>query len=140
MRTIAIYHVNKTKEPWLAEAISLYRQRLRTTINLTYIPLKNDAQLLAAFHKEKTMLALDPQGKHLSSEGFAAELWRHFDTQGAHLAIAIGGPEGLPQEIRQKASLYSLSRLTFTHQIALLILTEQIYRAVEIHKGTPYHK
>ena len=59
---------------------------------------------------------------------------------GSRLSFIIGGAEGLPAEVRADATLVSLSRLTFTHQMARLVLAEQIYRATEIRKGSGYHK
>jgi len=66
---------------------------------------------------------------------------RFWVNQGSRIAFAIGGAEGLPpQIIKQAAYILSLSPLTFTHQITRLILIEQIYRALEIEKGSQYHK
>lgn len=62
---------------------------------------------------------------------------------GSRLAFVIGGAEGLPPSIkaaRQRYEFWSLSRLTFTHQWARVLLTEQLYRATEIRKGSGYHK
>ena len=52
----------------------------------------------------------------------------------------IGGAEGLPPSLKKNQELWSLSKLTFTHQWARVLLTEQIYRATEIKKGSGYHK
>jgi 23S rRNA (pseudouridine1915-N3)-methyltransferase len=63
------------------------------------------------------------------------------DSCGGKIALVIGGSDGLTPWMKQKAKwLISFSKLTFTHQITRLILLEQIYRALQIHKNTPYHK
>jgi 23S rRNA (pseudouridine1915-N3)-methyltransferase len=63
-------------------------------------------------------------------------------TGGSRLAFVIGGAEGLPASIKgsRQYEFWSLSKLTFTHQWARVLLTEQLYRATEIRKGSGYHK
>lgn len=61
-------------------------------------------------------------------------------TGGSRLVFVIGGAEGLPPSLKKSKELWSLSKLTFTHQWARVLLTEQIYRATEIKKGSGYHK
>jgi 23S rRNA (pseudouridine1915-N3)-methyltransferase len=56
------------------------------------------------------------------------------------LTFVIGGPEGLPPSLKKYPDRLSLSPLTFTHQIVRLVLVEQLYRAIEIAKGSSYHK
>ena len=101
---------------------------------------KNDAQLLDWVEKEVNVVALDPVGKQFTSEAFSAFLANCWEEGGARLSIVIGGAEGLPPSLKQRAKLVSLSSLTFTHQMTRLILLEQIYRALEIQKGSHYHK
>jgi 23S rRNA (pseudouridine1915-N3)-methyltransferase len=80
---------------------------------------------------------LHPEGTHIDS----LEWSRKFASFGARLTFVIGGAEGIPPHILQKASFqWSLSKLTFTHQITRLLLLEQLYRALEIQKGSGYHK
>jgi len=138
--TFKILSVGKNKEEWLETAINLYKDRLKGTATFTFIWAKNDQQLEAFALKEKFLIALDPQGPMLTSEGFAHFLEKQWMEQGATLTFVIGGAEGLPSSIREKAPLLSLSKMTFTHQMARLILVEQIYRALEILKGSGYHK
>jgi 23S rRNA (pseudouridine1915-N3)-methyltransferase len=62
-------------------------------------------------------------------------------TGGARLSFVVGGAEGLPPELKGAPyELLSLSKLTFTHQFARVVLAEQIYRGAEIRKGSAYHK
>lgn len=140
MIKIRILSIGKTKESWLEEALDEYVKRLKPTLQIEFAFAKNDAQLLEWLAKETRAIALDPQGKLLTSEAFSAFLYDQIEAGGARLAFVIGGPDGLPPSLRQNALLLSLSPLTFTHQLARLVLVEQLYRAVEIAKGSPYHK
>lgn len=137
---IHIIAVGKTKEAWLQEAVCLYEDRLKGTLNLKSTWVKTDEQLIEAAAKERRCLALDPEGKAYKSEEFSKLLMTELVAGGSHVAFLIGGTEGLPTEIRKQYPLVSLSPLTFTHQITRLILIEQIYRAVQIAQGTRYHK
>lgn len=85
-------------------------------------------------------MALDENGKQFDSIQFSKTLYDGFEDGGAHVSFIIGGFAGLPQEIRDNFPLISLSQMTWTHQMARLLLIEQIYRAYEIRKGSNYHK
>ena len=136
---IKVLAVGKTKEGWLESAIGEYVTRLKKEITLEQVVVKDDAQLLKLVAKERQVIALDPAGSSYSSEEFSNLLSQKIEKGGARLAFVIGGAEGLPLELK-KGALVSLSPLTMTHQIVRLVLVEQIYRAIQIQKGTPYHK
>lgn len=137
---ITIYSVGKIKETWLEEACAEYVKRLSTSVKIVAEWAKDDAQLLKATQKERLLLCLDPQGKQYTSEEFASMLTKKLEQGGARLGIVIGGPLGLPNELRETHELISFSKMTFTHQCIRLLLLEQIYRAFEITRGSPYHK
>lgn len=137
MIKVKVYTVGKTKEEWLQNALEVYESRLKSSLALEWILAKNDDQLKQFLEKENNFICLDPKGKQYTSEEFSTFLVR----AGSRIAFVIGGAEGIPEEIKAKAkSLISFSKMTFTHQIARLILVEQIYRAMEIEKGSGYHK
>ncbi len=140
MIKIKIIAVGKTKESWLNEALQDYIHRLKGTVQFEFIYAKDDSQLLDTVSKESDPICLDAAGSLLTSEGFAAYLEKKLQTNGPRLTFVIGGPEGLPQSLKAHPSRLSLSPLTFTHQIVRLVLVEQIYRALEISKGSAYHK
>jgi 23S rRNA (pseudouridine1915-N3)-methyltransferase len=141
MYKIKIFSIGKTKESWLIDAISEYEKRLKAIMPIEWIFAKNNDQLKTFLEKENAFIALVPAAKELCSERFAKELYLNLERFGSRLNFVIGGAEGIPQDIEEKAfSCLSLSKLTFTHQIARLILVEQIYRATEIEKGSEYHK
>lgn len=88
-----------------------------------------------------TMIALDETGKPLTSTGFAAELGRARDAATAGAALVIGGPDGLDSALLGEASLtLSFGALTWPHQLVRIMAAEQIYRAMTILSGHPYHR
>lgn len=85
-------------------------------------------------------VALEIEGKNLSSPELASFLDNQA-LQGREVCFVIGGPEGLPQAIRQSCDLqWSLSRLTLPHDLAMVVVAEALYRASTISAGHPYHK
>ncbi len=141
MYKLKIFSISKTKEPWLKDAIEEYSRRLQPILSIEWHLLKTDAQLSQLLSKEPSYVALDPTGKTFTSEDFSSWLVSTLFAESSRLSFVIGGAEGLPPEILNNAlAKISLSKLTFTHQIARLILIEQIYRAFEIDKGSQYHK
>jgi 23S rRNA (pseudouridine1915-N3)-methyltransferase len=87
-----------------------------------------------AVPKKTRIVALDEHGKDLTTVQFA-ELLK------SEVAFVIGGPDGLPDEIRKKADLLlKLSSLTLPHALAQVVLMEQIYRAATLLTGHPYHR
>lgn len=141
MVRIKIFSIGKTKENWLIDALSEYEKRLRPIMPIEWIFAKNNEQLQLLVEKEPSFIAMDPTGKEMTSEALAKNLYLWLERLGSRLSFVIGGAEGLPPFFSKNAfQTLSLSKLTFTHQIARLILLEQIYRATEIHKGSEYHK
>ncbi len=123
------------------EALSEYEKRLKTIMQIQWIFAKNNEQLSALLEKEGPFVALVPSAKEVTSEQFASCVYLWLEKTGCRLNFLIGGAEGIPADIEEKAfQTLSLSKLTFTHQIARLILLEQLYRASEIQKGSEYHK
>lgn len=97
--------------------------------------------LLAAIPDKAKLIALDERGKSLGSEDFANKLARLRDDGTACTAFLIGGADGLDDSLRKKADLtVAFGAATFPHQIARILLAEQIYRAVTILSGHPYHR
>lgn len=140
MYKLRIYSVGKTKEEWLESALAEYLKRLQQTAPIEFILAKNDEQLVSSVEKEEAVICLDPAGQMMDSEKFSSFLIKQLEANGSRLAFVIGGPEGLPVALKKKHPLLSFSPMTFTHQIIRLILVEQIYRAIEIDKGSRYHK
>lgn len=102
---------------------------------------KKEAGLITALLKPGDyLIALDEKGKPLSSEGLAQFLQQRATERTKHLVFLIGGAFGLDESILQTAKFkWSLSSLTFPHQLVRLILAEQVYRACTILQNEKYH-
>ena len=141
--TTNIYIVGKKNggEPFISDGCNEYEKRLKPTMTITTHFLKSDDALVDAVKNSRgIVLALDENGKQYTSREFSKVVYDGLEEGGAPLNFVIGGFDGLPNQIKSTARLISLSRMTWTHQMARLLLLEQVYRACEIHKGTAYHK
>jgi len=151
---ITVAAVGTRLEPWINDLFEAYRARLprHLRLELVEIPLARqqagagsaiDSQgerLLRHVRPDAYVLALDERGEQWSSRELAAEFERW---QGlySHVAILIGGPDGLSGACKARADrLWSLSRLTFPHGLVRVLLAEQLYRAWTILQGHPYHR
>ena len=99
------------------------------------------AALLKLAREADAVIALDEQGKSLSSDAFARHLAKVRDGGAKSMAILIGGPDGLAPEVRDAAQLVlSLGAITLPHGLARIVLAEQLYRTATILVGHPYHR
>lgn len=115
-------------------------QRREKSSNIQQIVAKESQALIDAIPPYHLPIALDVNGRSLSSEQLAKKLERCRDS-GDNLAILIGGPEGFNETVRQHVrERWSLSNLTLPHPIARLVLTETLYRSVSILHHHPYHR
>lgn len=140
MLKLSVLSIGKTKESWLEEALQEYTKRLKPYVLIEWKWAKDDEQLISLVEKEGSAICLDPNGQSFTSEHFAAYLQKAWENGGSRVAFVIGGAEGLPDVLKKKYPLFSLSQMTFTHQITRLVLIEQVYRAIEIQRGSQYHK
>jgi 23S rRNA (pseudouridine1915-N3)-methyltransferase len=128
-------------EDWIGVGYTEYEKRLLPTVKLQTVFLKSNQELLRTVKACRGMLfALDEKGKSLTSEEFSAELFRSYEIGGSNVDFVIGGHDGLPDELRNSLPLLSLSKMTWPHQMARLLLIEQIYRSFEIRRGSGYHR
>ena len=148
--------VGRTVEPCFATAIDDYATRARRYLafDMEIIPeLKNTRNLTAEVQKEKegelilkalqpgdVVVLLDEGGKELRSVEFADYMQRKMNSVSKRLVFVIGGPYGFSQKVYEAAQeKLSLSRMTFSHQMVRLVFVEQLYRAMSILHGSPYH-
>lgn len=137
MFKVKVLTIGRCKEEWLAEAIREYEKRLQGKLNLDWLLARDDLQLIEWASQETSYIALDPKGELLTSEAWSEKMVK----LGLRLTFIIGGADGLPLQILKGAVFkWSLSPLTFTHQITRLILIEQLYRSMEIERGSCYHR
>jgi 23S rRNA (pseudouridine1915-N3)-methyltransferase len=103
---------------------------------------RDEAEMLRKSIPENgVLILLDERGKHLDSEQFAGLLEQQKDSGKRDLVIAIGGADGLdPLLHAQAAAVICLGKLTWPHQLVRILIAEQLYRAVTILSGHPYHR
>lgn len=148
--------VGRTVEKHYITAIEDYLQRTKhfMSFDMEVIPeLKNAKSLSAEQQKEKegelickalqpgdVIVLLDEHGKEMRSIEFADWMKRKMNTVNKRLVFIIGGPYGFSEKVYQLAhEKISMSKMTFSHQMIRLIFVEQIYRAMTILNGGPYH-
>ena len=104
--------------------------------------MSEEAKLLAGVIPPKAFtIVLDERGKAMASESFASLIQRHLDGGTPDLSFIIGGPDGHAPSIREQAGLLlSFGPMTWPHRLVRVMLFEQIYRAVTIMVGHPYHR
>jgi 23S rRNA (pseudouridine1915-N3)-methyltransferase len=98
-------------------------------------------KLISAIERDDYVALLDEEGGALDSPQFARFIDKHRQAGTKRLAFVIGGFAGVSDEVKERADMrLSLSRMTLTHELARVILTEQVYRAFTLLAGLPYHK
>ena len=143
---IKIAWIGKTKEPAIASLTEEYLKRIARYAQVEGIIMRDEADLLTKFGKDakaatkSTLVLMDSRGKELSSEQFAKFLGDYQERNPLPLIFAIGGPDGFSSESRSVAqNVISLGKMTLAHELARVVLLEQVYRAFTILKGHPYH-
>jgi 23S rRNA (pseudouridine1915-N3)-methyltransferase len=142
---LRIAWIGKTKEAPFQALTAEYLKRLSRYVPTESVELANEAALLKQLEKSgsrpaQTLVLLDARGKQLSSEQFAEFLQQHQDRGTQTLLFAVGGPDGFSDRARAAASFqFSLGKMTLPHELARVVLLEQLYRGFTILKGHPYH-
>ncbi len=153
---IELLTVGKTTDAYLLSGIEVYVNRLKHYVpfQLTELKdLKNTRTLTEEQVKEKEgalimkhvangdwVILLDEKGKQPTSVRFSEQLSGYMLRGLKKVIFVIGGPYGFSQEVYERANeKISLSKMTFSHQMVRLFFVEQVYRAMTIRKGEPYH-
>ncbi|MBT9315097.1 23S rRNA (pseudouridine(1915)-N(3))-methyltransferase RlmH [Leptothoe spongobia] len=138
---VKIIAVGKVKKGWLKDGIGLYTQRLPEVAVIEIKDTAPDTEAQKVLNSLKTydkLVVLSEDGKHFDSVSFGH--WLGQEASGT-LVFFIGGPTGISQHLKKKAyQVISLSAMTFPHEIARLLLLEQLYRGKTILQGGSYHK
>lgn len=151
--------IGKIKEKWMRQGIEEYLKRLSPIAKVEILSPdeekmpenpspalkekvmeKEGEKLLKYLKDEDFLILLDLKGKPVTSEELAHIIRQKMVSGTSHFFFMIGGPYGNGENIRKRANLkISISAMTFTHQMARLILAEQVYRAMKIIRHEPYH-
>ncbi len=137
------YHVvavGRLREAALRATADEYVKRLGRYTHIEEREVKDEARLSGAIPQRARLVALSRTGEAWNSAELAqwTAVW---DQEGRDVAFAIGGADGLPAPLLSTAErVWSLSALTFPHELARVIVLEQLYRAFTIRRGEPYHR
>jgi 23S rRNA (pseudouridine1915-N3)-methyltransferase len=132
--------VGRVKDAALRAACDEYLARLRHYTRVEEQQVKDEARLLEAVHEGSRLVALSETGEQWTS-GELARGTARWEMDGRDVTFAVGGADALPQAVLARAEwVWSLSRLTLPHELARVILYEQLYRAYTIRRGEPYHR
>ena len=153
---ISFWSIGKAHEAYVKTGVDEFTKRLSNyfPVQWTIIPVPKNAGMLSEADLKKRegdmilgflkdddyLIALDERGKELTSEGLAQFIQQRANESSRHLVFLIGGAFGLDESVLKAAKLkWSLSPLTFPHQLVRLILAEQVYRACTILRNEKYH-
>ncbi|WP_121354541.1 23S rRNA (pseudouridine(1915)-N(3))-methyltransferase RlmH [Flavisolibacter nicotianae] len=153
---ISFWSIGKAHEAYVKTGVDEFTKRLSNyfPVQWTIIPVpknagmlseadlkKREGEMILGFLKDDDyLIALDERGKELTSEGLAQFIQQRANESSRHLVFLIGGAFGLDESVLKAAKLkWSLSPLTFPHQLVRLILAEQVYRACTILRNEKYH-
>jgi 23S rRNA (pseudouridine1915-N3)-methyltransferase len=146
--------VGKTKNEHLRALSCDYLERLRRFVRSEVTELRESSarteregiedegkRIIGALRSDAFVVLLDVAGREWSSIELAGEIERWQSGSRKEIAFVIGGHNGVSKEVLERANLrWSLSRLTLTHEMARVVLAEQLYRAYTIIHGLPYQK
>lgn len=161
MQNIQLICLGKCNAKYFADGVAEYQKRLNAFASFQIVELpeeniqeknaspaviekaleKEAKAILSSVKKGAAIVALCIEGKQLSSEELAGYLADRAQSGNGDVAFVIGSSHGLAPVVKQAASLkFSMGRITMPHQMARLVLAEQIYRACTINNGMKYHK
>ena len=153
---IQVMAMGRPREPFIVQGVEHYRTRLRPLLPVewTFLPEPGKGRNLSEGQRRDlegqdflrnigssdVLFLLDERGKQFASEELASKIYGTISQGQGRLIFLIGGPYGTSKALQDRADMMiSLSRMTFTHEMALLLLSEQIYRAAMIRAGSKYH-
>ena len=146
---LRVLWVGKTKNPQIAKMCADYASRIEHFLPLNIVEVKEPKggmraeaeKILAALGDSERVVVLDPKGKAFTSEQLAKFIQQHMTSDSRRLTFVIGGYEGLADSVKSRGDVqWSLSSLTFTHDLTRVVLLEQLYRALSIIHNLPYSR
>ena len=135
--------LGKTRRPEVRAVLDDYVRRISRHLPIEINEVRDEAAAIKRLDADRaaTVVLLDAAGKNLDSNAFAKWLAEHRDRGARELIFLCGDADGFPETLRQRARQeLSLSAMTFSHELARVMLAEQLYRAFTILSGSPYPK
>ncbi len=137
---ITVLAVGKLRDAWVREGCDEYAKRIARHQPLDVVEVKDAAQLASRVPPRARLVVLDERGREPTSAELAARV-AAWQAGALPVALVVGGADGLPADLVARADeKLALSRLTLPHRLARLLLLEQLYRALSILRGEPYHR
>jgi 23S rRNA (pseudouridine1915-N3)-methyltransferase len=138
---LVIFTIGKLRIKPLGALIDEYADRLKHYTTFELLNAKSEEKLLEKLSKDDYVVICDEHGGQKTSQELASFLEKRQNQGGKKLIFVVGDAPGHSQDIKTRANeVLSLSKMTLQHEMAALILAEQLYRAFTILKGEPYHK
>jgi 23S rRNA (pseudouridine1915-N3)-methyltransferase len=136
---LTVLSVGRMRDPSARAWADEYLRRIRRWVRCEELELRDDADLERRWPKDEWVVALEVDGQQFTSSAFS----KHLEAWGSRgkgaIAFVIGGAEGIPQRLSQRANVcLSLSPMTLPHRMARVLLLEQLYRALSILRREPY--
>jgi 23S rRNA (pseudouridine1915-N3)-methyltransferase len=152
---VEVWAIGKTSDAWIESGIAVFEKRLPHYLPFAWVVLPaakiktQDADLLrreearlvmSRLHQDDYLVLLDERGRAYTSVELARWMETRLGDSRRRMVFLIGGAFGFTQEVYDRANAQlSLSKLTFSHQMVRVFLLEQLYRAMTILRGEPYH-
>ncbi|NOT51268.1 MAG: 23S rRNA (pseudouridine(1915)-N(3))-methyltransferase RlmH [Chitinophagaceae bacterium] len=153
---LSFWSIGKNNEPYIKEGVEEFTKRISKyfKVEWTIIPVPKNAGMMSEMDlkkkegemilewlgKDDYLIVLDERGKQFSSEGLASFIQARANASVKNLVFLVGGAFGIDEAVLKRADhKWSLSQLTFPHQLVRLVLAEQVYRACTILKNEKYH-
>lgn len=152
MQKITLVSIGRPKESWARDASVFYTERLKHAIKFEIMDLpasretdpvrqmEDESRRLLAFiaDQDADVWVLDERGKAMTSPAFAQEIGNARDA-GRPLIFLLGGSYGLTDAVRKAGKTLRLSDMVLPHELCRVVFLEQLYRALEINRGSGYH-
>lgn len=135
---VRTFHLNRNS--WVQELKNQYVKKIGYFENFVFKAIKNESLWLKAIAPTDHVWVCDERGESLSSHQFSRKIEQLRDNGCRRLVFIVGGPFGLPQEVKERANgTLMLSSFVLNQEVALVVLMEQIFRAYTIIHNHPYH-
>lgn len=138
---LSITAISKPKLRAVEELVGEYSRRISHYVPVKLAYEKDDERALKKIESSDYLVLLDEHGKEMTSRELSKWIAAKMSSGVKNVVMFVGGPDGAGDAVKKRANqTLSLSKMTLQHELALVILMEQIYRACSIMRGEPYHR
>ncbi len=138
---VELLMIGKISDKPYQKLIQMYLDRCSNKMPVELIHCRNSEEMVRRISGKSCVIAMDEHARCYDTKGFHSWLEQKINSGINRMTICLGAADGVPADVRKAADeMISLSPLTMNHQLALLVMAEQIYRVISIMFGEPYHK